>query len=115
MKSLFAALCVVAVFSARATQPPAVSTEDQKDAAGAAWRECLVAQEPKYDDLTSDASTIAAALAPDCQQQFDAYMTVLIRGMPVATMRTTYASGDKARYDMALRIVLTTRAKRLKQ
>lgn len=88
------------------------ATDDEKDAAGAVWRDCLLAQEPKYDDLISDAGTIARTLALDCEDQFNASMTVLSKGESLPFTRGLWDAAPKARYDMALRVVLVARAKR---
>lgn len=100
------------VYVATVMEP--VATAQEKDAAGAQWRQCLLAQEPKYDDMLSDAGTVARTLGADCDDQFNRFMGVMTQGEAPFKVRALVDAEPQARYDMALRVVLVVRAKHAK-
>jgi len=93
----------------RSSEPAAVS--EQANAAGGAWLDCLIADEPLLDDLISDAATVASTLATHCTPQFEAYREQVAKSSPSDARGDVDRVEERVRADIAREVVLMARAK----
>jgi hypothetical protein len=92
----------------------APATQQEKDAAANVYLECLVRNGPRYDDLKSDASTIAVALKAACNSEYQASLETFARGRLYGATRLDFFDEMQSKgLTLATQIVLQVRAARL--
>lgn len=86
--------------------------EEEKDAASHALVQCLGNQAMKNDDRISDATSIAAAIAPACGEEGMALSRAMAQGANDAVKQAILLNTDRRTREIAANVVLQVRAQR---
>lgn len=93
--------------------PPSPATAEELSVPLAAWRDCLIGVERSFDDMISDANTIASTLAGQCPTEWAAFQKLSDRGWSATVNAANRQHEADYRRGIARDVVLTMRAKRV--